>query len=71
MSQKYKCNNFLMQKQHILFLTFNVNLSRSIVCSKTVGCYAGVTSRIVLEGFSDHQGVPVTVPPDLYVGGVV
>lgn len=51
--------------------TFNVNLSRGIVCSETVGRNAGVTSCVVLKGFSDHQRVQVTIPPDLYVRRVV
>lgn len=52
-------------------LTFNVNLSWSIICSETVGSHTGVTSCVVLKGFSNHQCVQVTIPPDLDVRRVV
>lgn len=52
-------------------LTFDVNLSWSIICSETVGSHTGVTSCVVLKGFSNHQCVQVTIPPDLDVRRVV
>lgn len=51
--------------------TFDVNLGGGVVCSESVGGHAGVASRVVLKGFTDHQRVQVSIPPDLYVGGVV
>lgn len=52
-------------------LTFDVNLSGCVVCTKAVGGYAGVASCIVLEGFTDHQRVQDTITGDLYVRRVV
>jgi len=51
--------------------TFDVDLGGGVVRSDAVGRHAGVASRVVLEGFGDHQRVEVAVPPDLDVGGVV
>lgn len=52
-------------------LTFDVNLSRCVVRTETVGGYAGVASCVVLEGFTDHQRVQDTITGDLYVRRVV
>lgn len=52
-------------------LTFDVNLSRCVVGTQTVGGYAGVASCIVLEGFTDHQRVQDTITGNLYVRRVV
>lgn len=51
--------------------TFDVNLSRRVVGPQAVGGYAGVASRVVLEGFADHQRVQDTITGDLDVGRVV
>lgn len=51
--------------------TFDVNLGGCVVCTEAVGGDAGVASRIVLEGFADHQRVQDTIAGDLYVGRVV
>lgn len=59
-----------LKKQKNKHLTFDVNLSRGVVCSETVGGHAGVASCVVLEGFTDHQCVQDTISADLYVGRV-
>lgn len=51
--------------------TLDVDLSRGVVCSQSVGGYAGVPARVVLESLSNHQRVQVTILPDLNIRTVV
>lgn len=66
---KHEDDHFLIKKTKQL--TFDINLSRGVVCSETVGGHAGVASGVVLEGFTDHQCVQDTISADLYVRRVV
>lgn len=51
--------------------TLNVDLGRGVVCSQSVGGYAGVPARVVLKSLGNHQRVQVIILPDLNIRTVV